>query len=181
LDSSQVLVVRSGLPTQTLTRGVEEQLASVDKDAPVFGAESMDSMISDSLVQRRFVAGLVGGFGLLALVLATIGIYSVIAYGVARRTSEFGIRLALGAQPRNVLGMVLIGGARLTLTGLGVGLVLALIVTRLMSSLLYEVSPQDPLTIFGVAILLSVVALCASWLPARRATRVDPMVALRYE
>jgi putative ABC transport system permease protein len=181
LDSSQVLVLRSSLPTQTLTHAVEEQLAALDKDAPVFGAESMDDMISDSLVQRRFVAGLVGGFGVLALVLAAIGIYSVIAYGVARRTSEFGIRLALGALPRNVLGMVLFGGLRLTLTGLGVGLVLALIVTRLMSSLLYEVSPQDPLTIFGVALLLSVVALGASWLPARRATRVDPMVALRYE
>jgi predicted permease len=181
LDSSQVLVLRSSLPTQTLTNAVEEQLAALDKDAPVFGAESMDDMISDSLVQRRFVAGLVGGFGVLALVLAAIGIYSVIAYGVARRTSEFGIRLALGALPRNVLGMVLLGGLRLTLTGLGVGLVLALIVTRLMSSLLFEVSPQDPLTIFGVALLLSVVALGASWLPARRATRVDPMVALRYE
>jgi predicted permease len=181
VDSSQVVVIRSGLPTQTLTRAVEEQLAALDKDAPVFGAESMNDMISDSLVQRRFVAGLVGGFGVLALVLAAIGIYSVIAYGVAQRTSEFGIRLALGALPRNVLEMVLLGGARLTLTGLGVGLVLALAVTRLMSSLLYEVSPQDPLTIFGVAVLLSVVALGASWLPARRATRVDPMVALRYE
>jgi len=181
LDSSQVLVLCSSLPTQTLTHAVEEQLAALDKDAPVFGAESMDDMISDSLVQRRFVAGLVGGFGVLALVLAAIGIYSVIAYGVARRTSEFGIRLALGALPRNVLGMVLFGGLRLTLTGLGVGLVLALIVTRLMSSLLFEVSPQDPLTILGVAVLLSVVALGASWLPARRATRVDPMAALRYE
>jgi putative ABC transport system permease protein len=141
----------------------------------------MEGLISDSLVQRRFAAGLVGGFSVLALVLAAIGIYSVIAYGVARRTSEFGIRLALGALPRNVLGIVLLGGARLTLAGLGVGLVLALVVTRLMSSLLYEVSPQDPLTIVGVALLLSVVALVASWQPARRATQVDPMVALRYE
>jgi putative ABC transport system permease protein len=181
LGSSQIVVFRSGLPTQTLTHAVEEQVAALDKDAPVFGAESMDGMISDSLGQRRFVAGLVGGFGVLAMVLAAIGIYSVVAYGVAQRTSEFGIRLALGALPRNVLRMVLLDGARLTLTGLGVGLGLALIVTRLMSSLLYEVSPQDPLTIFGVALLLSVVALGASWLPARRATRVDPMVALRYE
>jgi putative ABC transport system permease protein len=181
VDSSQVLVLRSGQHTQSLSRAVEEQLAALDKDAPVYGAESMEDMISDSLVQRRFVAGLVGGFGVLALVLAAIGIYSVVAYGVARRTSEFGIRLALGALPRNVLGIVLLGGARLTLAGLGVGLVLALVITRLMSTLLYAVSPQDPMTIIGVALLLSVVALLASWLPARRATRVDPMVALRYE
>ena len=181
VDSSQVVILRSGLPTQTLTHAVEEQVAALDKDAPVFGAQSMEEMISDSLVQRRFVAGLVGGFGVLALVLAAIGIYSVIAYGVAQRTSEFGIRLALGALPRNVLGMVMLNGARLTLTGLGIGLVLALALTRLMSGLLYEVSPQDPLTIFGVALVLSAVALGASWLPARRATRVDPMVALRYE
>jgi predicted permease len=180
-DSSQVVILRSGLTTQSLTHAVEEQVAALDKDAPVFGAQSMEEMISDSMVQRRFVAGLVGGFGVLALVLAAIGIYSVIAYGVAQRTSEFGIRLALGALPRNVLGMVMLNGARLTLTGLGIGLVLALALTRLMSGLLYEVSPQDPLTIFGVTLVLSAVALGASWLPARRATRVDPMVALRYE
>ncbi len=181
LDSSQVVVLRSGLPTQSLTHAVEEQLAALDKDAPVFGAQSMEEMIADSLLQRRFVAGLVGGFGVLALVLAAIGIYSVIAYGVAQRTSEFGIRLALGALPQNVLGMVMLSGVRLTITGLGIGLVLALALTRLMSGLLYEVSPQDPLTILGVALLLSAVALGASWLPARRATRVDPIVALRYE
>jgi len=181
VDSSQYVVLRSGLSTQILARAVEEQFAAVDKDAPVYGAQSMEEMISDSLGQRRFVASLVGGFGALALILATIGIYSVIAYGVAQRTSEFGIRLALGASPQNVMKMVLAGGAKLTLTGLAVGLALALLVTRLMSSLLYETSPLDPLTIFAVATLLLVVALGASWVPARRATRVDPMVALRYE
>ena len=181
VDSSQYVVLRSGLSTQILARAVEEQFAAVDKDAPVYGAQSMEEMISDSLGQRRFVASLVGGFGALALILATIGIYSVIAYGVAQRTSEFGIRLALGASPQNVMKMVLAGGAKLTLTGLAVGLALALLVTRLMSSLLYETSPLDPLTIFAVAALLLVVALGASWVPARRATRVDPMVALRYE
>ena len=179
--SAPTLVLRSNLSTGALAQAVEEQIAKLDKNAPVFGAQSMEQIISASLAQRRFVAGLVGGFGFLALLLAAIGIYGVMAYGVAQRTSEFGIRLALGAMPRDVLRMVLIGGAQLTLAGIAVGMGLALIVGHLMKSLLFEVSPQDPATILGVAVLLSTVALGASWIPAWRATRVDPMVALHYE
>jgi len=179
--SAPAVVIRSSLSTTTLANSVEEELAKLDKGVPVYGAASMESLIGESLSQRRFAAGLVGGFGVLAFLLATIGIYGVMAYGVAQRTSEFGVRLAIGAQARDVLQLVLLGGLRLTMAGIGCGIVAALMVTRLMKSLLYEVSPQDPLTLAAAALLLSAVALMACWLPAWKATRVDPMVALRYE
>jgi putative ABC transport system permease protein len=124
------------------------------------------------------VAGL---FGLLGLALAAVGIFGLVSYAVTQRTHEFGVRLALGAQARDVFRLVLRQGLRLALAGIAVGLCAAFVVTRFLTSLLYGVSAADPLTYTGVALLLLVVTLLASYLPARRATKVDPMVALRYE
>jgi ABC-type antimicrobial peptide transport system permease subunit len=141
----------------------------------------MDSIISDSLASQRFSMAVLGVFATLALALASVGIYGVISYLVGQRTQEIGIRIALGAKRSDVLRMVLGDGMKMTLIGVGIGLAAALGLTRLMASLLFGVSATDPLTFTAVAMLLSVVALAACYIPARRAMRVDPMVALRYE
>jgi putative ABC transport system permease protein len=141
----------------------------------------MESLISDSLAARRFAMILLGAFAVLALVLASVGIYGVIAYIVGQRTQEIGIRMALGAQRNDVMGLVLWQGARLALMGVSIGIAGALALTRLMTRLLYGVSATDPLTFAGLALILTLVAIAACWIPARRAMRVDPVVALRYE
>jgi putative ABC transport system permease protein len=141
----------------------------------------MDEVVSRSTASRRFTLTLLGGFAALALLLAAVGIYAVLAYSVARRTHEIGVRLALGARRNDVLRLVLGHGLRLTLVGLAMGTAGAFGLTRLFRSLLYEVGPTDPLTFGVVLLLLGGVALAASYIPARRAMRVDPMVALRYE
>ncbi len=143
--------------------------------------QTMDSIISDSLASQRFSMAVLGVFAMLALALASVGIYGVISYLVGQRTQEIGIRIALGANRSDVLRMVLGDGMKMTLIGVVIGLAAALGLTRLMASLLFGVSATDPLTFTAVAMLLSVVALAACYIPARRAMRVDPMVALRYE
>jgi len=160
---------------------VREQVQSVNPELPVFGAQTLNEVLSVSLSERRFSMEMVGLFALTALLLAGLGIYGVISYIVSERTHEIGIRLALGAQSRNILRMVLRQGLRLAIAGAAVGLVCALIVSHLMAGLLYGVRPTDPLTFAGVALLLIGVALLASYIPARRVIRVDPLVALRYE
>ena len=147
----------------------------------IYGVQTMDSMISDSLAARRFAMILLGAFAVLALVLASVGIYGVIAYVVGQRTQEIGIRMALGAQRNHVLRLILWQGARLALMGVCIGIAGALTLTRLMTKLLYGVSATDPLTFVGLALILAVVAIAACCLPARKAMRVDPVVALRYE
>src|SRR5262249_50831617 len=156
-------------------------LASFDNQIVLYNAQSMNEIISDSLASRRFSMILLGGFAALALVLSAIGIYGVISYMAAPRTQAIGIRMSLGAQGTRVLGMVLGQGMRVALVGVVLGLTAALALTRLISSLIFGIKPHDPLTFTGVAALLTLVALAASYLPALRATRVDPMVALRYE
>jgi putative ABC transport system permease protein len=147
----------------------------------VFEAHSYEEIVSRSLAERWFSMVLLGIFAVLALVLSSVGIYGVISYVVGQRTHEIGIRIALGAQRKDVLALVLGEGTRTTLLGVGIGLIAALGLTRLMASVLYGVSATDPLTFVAVAGVLAAVALAASYIPARRAMRVDPIVALRYE
>jgi putative ABC transport system permease protein len=160
---------------------VREQVQSVDPELPVFGAQMLNETVSRSLSERRFSMEMIGLFALTALLLAGLGIYGVISYMVSERTHEIGIRLALGAQRRNILRMVFCQGLGLAIAGAGVGLVGALVVSHLMAGLLYGVRPTDPVTFAGVALLLIGVALLACYVPARRAIRVDPLTALRYE
>ncbi|MDT5272324.1 MAG: hypothetical protein QOH49_4510 [Acidobacteriota bacterium] len=175
------LVVRTDGDPAALAPSVRARIASVDKDLPVYKVTTMEKLVSDSLAQRRFSMFLFGVFAALAMALAVVGLYGVMSYGVAQRTHEIGLRMALGAQGRDVLRMIVGQGMALVAVGLGIGLVGAFLLTRLMVSLLYGVSAADPLTYAGIALLLSAVALLASYIPARRATKVDPMVALRYE
>jgi len=160
---------------------LREQVQSVSPELPVFGAQMLNETVSASLSERRFSMEMVGLFAVTALLLAGLGIYGVISYIVSARTHEIGIRIALGAQNRSILHMVLRQGLRLAIAGAAVGLVGALIVSHLMAGLLYGVRPTDPLTFAGVALLLIAVALLACYIPARRAVRVDPLVALRHE
>jgi putative ABC transport system permease protein len=175
------IFLRGNLDAGAIPEQVREQVQSVDPTIPVFSAQTLRQVVSDSLSQRRLSMEMVGLFALTALLLAAIGIYGVISYMVSERTHEIGIRLALGAQNGNILHMVLHQGLRLAMTGAAVGLVAALIVSQLMAGLLYDVRPTDPLTFAAVALLLIAVALLACYIPARRAARVAPLVALRYE
>jgi putative ABC transport system permease protein len=171
------------------TEGDPESLASaargvvrdVDPGLAIFGIEPLQNTVARSVAQQRFTMLLVGAFAAVALVLAAIGIHGVLSYTVAQRTRELGIRLALGAQPGRLVRLVVGQGLRLCGAGLALGLAGALLVTRLLETLLYGVTPLDPGTFFGVPAILLLVALAASYLPARRAARVDPILALRAE
>jgi predicted permease len=175
------IFLRGRVNTAAISDQVREQVQTVDATLPVFGAQTLTQTLSDSLSQRRFSMEMITSFAATALLLAALGIYGVISYMVSERTHEIGIRLALGASRLNILRIVLGQGLGLAIVGAGVGLIGALIVSHLMASLLYGVRPADPLTFTGVAILFLGVALLACYLPARRAMRVDPMIALRYE
>jgi putative ABC transport system permease protein len=175
------IFLRGQLDTAAVPVALREQVQSVNPELPVFGAQTLNDVLSASLSERRFSMEIVGLFALTALLLAGMGIYGVISYIVGERTHEIGIRLALGAKSRDILRMVLRQGLGLAIAGAAVGLVGALIVSHLMAGVLYGVRPTDPLTFAGVALLLIGVALLACYIPARRAIRVDPLVALRYE
>jgi len=175
------LAVRTEGDPMSQADAVRAAVWSVDKDQPVWKVRSMEFLLDRSLGPRRFLSTLMAVYSALALVLAAVGIYGVISYGVAQRTHEIGIRVALGARPADVRRLVLGGGLRLALIGVGLGLAGALALTRLMSTLLFGVSPHDPFTFATVAVVLLGVAIVASLIPAWRATRVDPMVALRFE
>ncbi len=175
------LVVRTSVPPESAASGVREAVKSVDPGLPLFQVMSMEDVISESLASRRLNLWLLAIFAGMALVLSAAGLYGVISYLVAQRTREIGVRIALGAQTRDVLRLIMGQGAGLTAAGIVLGLLGALAFTRVLESLLYGVSARDPLTFASIAALLALVALAATWLPARRAARVDPMVAIRNE
>jgi putative ABC transport system permease protein len=175
------LLVRSALPTANLVQMVRQAVAAVDSEQPVFLAAPLKDWVGDSIAKQRFGLFLLGLFGALALALSAVGIYGVVSYAAAQRTREIGIRMALGARGRDVLGLVIQQGMKPALLGVGIGLAGAFGLTRLLTSLLYEVRPTDPITFALIALLLTGVALSACLVPARRATKVDPLVALRYE
>lgn len=175
------LVIRTGSDPHRIATATSDLLHKIDPALPVANVITMDEILSGTLSPRRFSAVLISVFAGLALLLAAVGIYGVMSYMVGKRTNEIGIRLALGAQPRDVLRLVIGHGAKLALTGISIGVVGALILTRLMTGLLFQVKPADPATFAGVALALVIVALAACYIPARRAMKVDPMVALRYE
>ncbi|HYL68023.1 MAG TPA: ABC transporter permease [Candidatus Limnocylindria bacterium] len=173
------IFMRGRLDTAAIPVQLREQVQSVDPELPIFGAQTLDEIVSASLSERRFSMEMVSLFALTALLLAGLGIYGVISFIVCERAHEIGIRLALGAQSGNILQMVLRQGLRLAVAGAAVGLVGALVVSHLLAGLLYDVRPVDPLTFLGVALLFIGVALLACYVPARRATKVDPMITLR--
>jgi putative ABC transport system permease protein len=175
------LVLRTKGDAASVAAAVRQAVWSVDKDQPVSHVRTMDQVFAAAISQERFQAFLLGLFAALALVLACVGLYGVISYAVAQRTHEIGVRMALGAQPMDVLRLVLRQGMALTIAGLIVGIGVGLAATRMLTDMLYGVTPRDPLTFFGVPALLLLVAFLACYIPARRATRIDPLVALRYE
>ena len=174
-------MLRTAAEPQKLAAAIRREVRQVEPMQAVTAIQPMEQYISASLARPRLYAALLGAFAALALLLAAIGLYGLMAYAVSRRTHEIGIRMALGAQPRDVLRSTLGQGARLVLAGLVLGIACAIALSPLLTSLLYGVSASDLRTYAGVAALLGGVALIAAYVPARRASRVHPMVALRYE
>jgi putative ABC transport system permease protein len=175
------LVVRTAANPLSMAPTVKSQIQLIDKDLPIDEAKTMQQLLAESISGRRFNMLLLTVFGAVALVLAVVGIYGLMSYSVAQRTHEIGIRVAIGAQPRDVFRMVIGQGMMLAMIGVAFGLAGAFGLTRLMATMLFGVEPTDPTTFVIVAVLLSAVALVACFIPARRATKVDPLVALRYE
>ncbi|HEX8185053.1 MAG TPA: FtsX-like permease family protein, partial [Blastocatellia bacterium] len=178
---SMSVVVRTASTPMSVATAVRNEVWKVDSDLPVSNLKAMEQILRDSIAQPRFSTLLLGIFAALALTLAAVGIYGVMSYSTALRTREIGIRMALGAKQNDVMGMVLRQGLKLASLGIALGLIGAFAMSRVMASLLYGVSTTDPITYIAVSLILASVALLACFLPARRATRVDPMVALRYE
>jgi len=175
------VAVRTAGPPSEYTNAVRAAVQSVDRNEPVAHVRTMDDMIGSSMGQRRLSMVLLGIFAVLALLLASLGIYGVTSYSVTQRSREMGIRMALGARARDVLLMVMRQALALVLGGVALGLAAALALTRLMTSQLFDTQPTDPATFTLVSVLLCAVAVCATLVPARRATRVDPVVTLRDE
>jgi putative ABC transport system permease protein len=175
------VVLRAAGDPLSSAAAVNAAVRAVDANQPVYDVATMDQRLSESIAPQRFNALLVGMFALLALGLGAIGIYGVLAYSVAQRTHEIGVRVALGARREDVLVLVVGEGMRLVALGMGIGLPGALALTRLLRSLLFGVKPSDPVTLLAVSVGLALVAALACYLPARRATKIDPMVTLRCE
>lgn len=173
--------VRTTVDPSTLIGAVRGEIASVTKDEAAFDFKTMEQYTSEAVGDRRFPMFLLGLFAVLALILAAMGMYATLSYSVAQRTHEIGVRVAIGAQRSDVLRLIVKQGLVLTISGLGIGLLASLALARVLSSQLYEIGAADPVTFAGVSLLLTAVALLACYIPARRATKVDPMVALRCE
>jgi len=181
LRREAVFIVRTTGDPASLIAAVRHEINEVDADLPVYDLRTMNQVIAGSVAQRRFAMLLLVVFAVAALLLAAVGLYGVTAYAVTQRTHELGIRMALGASSQDVLRLVMGQGLLLTMIGVAIGLVVAFFLTQLMASLLFGVTATDPLTFAGIAALQMLVALVASFVPARRALKVDPMIALRYE
>ena len=179
--SGMTLVIRTAGDPLTMLPRVRDEVGQMDANMALFDEKTLTEHAGVALFAQRLAVKLLSVFGMLALTLAVIGLYSVMAYSVAQRTHEIGIRIALGARNGNVFRLVIGQGILLTVVGISAGLVTAVIVMRFMSSLLFGVSATDPVTFAVIAALLAFVAMLACWIPARRATKVDPLVALRYE
>jgi putative ABC transport system permease protein len=179
--SRAAIVLRTASNPAGMMGPLRREIAALDKSLPLFNVETMAQHLSPALWKQRMAASLIGCFGALALLLATLGLYGVVANSVVQRTHEIGIRMALGAGHGDVLRQVIAEGVGLMVVGVAVGTLGALVLTRFLASLLYGVQPSDPATFALVVLLLAVVGVVASYVPARRATKVDPMVALRYE
>jgi putative ABC transport system permease protein len=174
-------VIKAKTDAASLTSAVRSELAAIDRAQPVYAIAPMDNLLRTSVAQRRFVTLLLGSLAAIALALAMVGVYGVISFSVSERTQEIGIRIALGARTADVLRMVLGQGMRVAVVGIVIGLGAAFALTRLLTSLLFQVSATDTRTFTTVAGILVAVALLACYIPARRATKVDPLEALRYE
>jgi len=175
------LVVRTRIDPLSLSSTVRKEVWAIDKDQPVSDIRSMDEIVSEAVARQRFSMLLLGIFAGLALILAAVGIYGVMSYTVLQRTREIGIRMALGGQRSDMLKMTIWHSLKLVLMGLTLGLAAAFVLTRVMTTLLFGISATDPLTYVAISFMLLAVAVLASYIPALRATKVDPMVALRYE
>jgi putative ABC transport system permease protein len=175
------VVIKSPMDVAQLTALARAEVAAVDPQQPIFNIRTLDRIRSESIAPERLNMMLLGLFAGLALLLAAVGIYGVISYTAAQRTHEIGIRMALGARPRDVLNLVARQGITLALIGVGIGLAGAFLITRLMSQMLFRVSPTDAVTFIAVPLFLILIAAIACYIPARRATKVDPLEALRYE
>jgi putative ABC transport system permease protein len=173
--------VKTTVPPASLADAARKAMLEVDRDQPLYRVKTMEEVLADSVADRRFSMLILTSFAATALLLSTLGVYGVVSYTVAQRTQEIGIRVALGAQSHHVLRMVIGQGMKLVMFGIAIGLVAAFALTRLMRALLFGVSATDPLTFTVIALLLSAVALLACWIPARRATKVDPLISLRSE
>jgi putative ABC transport system permease protein len=178
---NQTLVIRTESEPEALVAAVRGEVRALDQDLPLYGIKTMEDYLDESVAARRLNMLLVGTFAAVALLLAAVGIYGVISHSVTERTREIGIRMALGAESQDVLRLVIVRGMKLALSGVAIGLATSFALTRLMRTLLFGVSATDPLTFVVIALLLALVALAACWIPARRATKVDPMIALRRE
>jgi predicted permease len=181
VEANMAIAVRSRLAQNELVRAINASVAAVNQDVPVYDVKTMDSMASDSGSLRNFDLSLLVAFSLLALSLAAVGVYAVMAFTVSQRTREIGIRMALGAHSRDVMRLVLYQGARLAITGSILGVISAFFLRKIMASFLFGLSASDPVVLSIVPCLMLLVVLLACWLPARRASKIDPMVALRYE
>src|SRR6185295_2547658 len=177
-SNNLMLAVQTTAPPETLTAAIREQVRALDLDQPITSVRTMDQLLNRTLSEAKFSLLLFGLFAALALLLAAIGIYGVMATSVTQRTHEIGLRMALGAQKGDVLRLVVRQGMTAVVVGIVTGLAFAVALTRLMSTLLFGVTPTDPTTLALITILLGVVALLACYIPARRATKVDPLVAL---
>jgi putative ABC transport system permease protein len=178
---SMTVVLRTTSDPVLSVAAAQTELRALDPQQPLFNVRTLDRVVSEAIAPQKLATWMMGVFALIALALAAIGLYAVMSYAVTQRTHEIGVRMALGAQPADILRLVVRQGMVLTFVGLALGLGASLLMTRGMSKVLYGVSATDPLTFGGISLLLALVAFAANYFPARRATKVDPMDALRYE